>query len=189
MKNVISKSGNTKTALFEAACLLFARGGTPSLADIATKAGVGRATLHRHFSTREHFLGEMAIWALKSLEQAGANASLKAKSFDHAFWLIIEALIPLGDRYHFLLRESQTLSQPKIKKSIAKNDAEMRKLIAHLQELGVFNAEFSPGWINAVVDGLIYSAWEQIQAGDLAPNGAGGLVRRTLLGGFGLNQQ
>ncbi len=183
------KTSKTKTALFEAACLLFAGGAKPSLGEIAVGAGVGRATLHRHFSTREQFLNEMALWALQSLERAGTNASLKAKSFEQAFWLIIEALIPLGDRYHFLMTESQTLHQPIISKSIAKNDQDMTSLITHLQELGVLNPELSPRWINAVVDGLIYTAWEQIQAGDLAPNAAGLLVRRTLLGGLGLNQK
>ncbi len=179
----------TKTALFEAACRLFAHGGTPSLAEIADEAGMGRATLHRHFSTREQFLNEMALWALGSLERAGTNAGLKAKSFEDAFWLIIEALIPLGDRYHFLIRESQTFAQPKIKKLIAQNSKEMTGLITHLQETGILNPEFSPGWINSVVDALVYSAWEHIQAGDLAPNAAAPLVRHTLLGGFGLGKK
>lgn len=183
-----TRTTKTKTALFEAACSLFACGDTPSLTEIAAKANISRASLHRHFSTREQFLNEMALWALRSLEQAGLNASLKAKSFEAAFWLIIDALIPLGDRYHFLLREGQMLTQPKVKKSIAKNNQEMMGLIARLQEIGVLNPEFPPAWINSVVDALIYCAWEQVQRGDLAPNAASPLVRHTLLSGFGLNQ-
>jgi len=181
------KSAKTKTALFEAACHLFAQGGTPSLAQIAEGAGIGRATLHRHFSTREQFLNDMAVWALKALSEAGENASYKAKTFEDAFWLIIKALIPHGDKYNFLVRENHTLNQLKIKKSMAKSEAEMKSLITHLQETGVLNPAFTADWINSVVDGLIYAAWEQIQKGDLAPNAAGDLVKQTLLGGFGLN--
>ena len=183
-----TKNTRTKTALFEAACHLFAQGGTPSLAQIAGEAGVGRATLHRHFSTREQFLNDMAVWALKVLNKAGTNASFKAKTFEDAFWLIIEALIPHGDKYNFLIRESHTLNLPKLKKNMAKSDAEMKSLIIHLQETGVLNPNFTADWINSIVDALIYSAWEQIQKGDLAPNAAGGLVKQTLLNGFGLNE-
>ena len=181
-----TKATKTKIALYEAACLLFAKGASPSLAEIATLAGVARATLHRHFSTREQFLNEMARWALSSIEKAGENASYKAKSFEEAFWLIIKALIPMGDKYHFLIRESQTLNCPKVKRAIEKTDQEMNELIAHLQELGVLSPEMTPAWMSSVVDALIYTAWEQVQKGDLAPNAAPDLVRRTLLGGFGL---
>ena len=183
------KTSKTKTALFEAACHLFAQSTqsrSPSLAEIATEAGVGRATLHRHFSTRDQFLDDMAVWALKTLDKAGTNASYKAKSFEDAFWRIIEALIPHGDKYHFLIREGQTLNQPKIKKALAKSDKDMKGLITHLQELEILNPAFSPDWINSVVDSLIYAAWEHIQKGDLAPNAAGDLVKQTLINGFGL---
>ncbi len=179
-----AKPAKTKIALYEAACALFAKGAAPSLEEIAKLAGVGRATLYRHFSTREQFLTEMAQWALRSLEQAGENASYKATSFEEAFWLTIEALIPMGDKYHFLIRESQTLNHPKIKQAIQKNNQEMYALMVRLQDLGVLNPEVSPMWINSVVDALVYTAWEQVEKGDLAPNAAAQLVRRTLLNGL-----
>lgn len=182
-----TKTGRTKTALFEAASFLFAQGGTPSLAEIAGRAGVGRATLHRHFSTREQFLNDMAMWALQVLNKAGSTASLKAKTFEDALWLIIEALIPHGDKYNFLVRESQTLNQLKIEKALLKSNAKLKNLITDLQKTGVLDPEFTVDWITSVIDGLIYMAWEQTQKGDLAPNAAGALVKRTLLGGFGSN--
>ncbi len=182
---MLLKHSKTNLALFDAACQLFTQGEPPSLADIATTAGVGRATLHRHFSTREIFISEMALWALAALEKAGNAATRGAKSYEQAFWNIIEALIPLGDKYHFLITESPVQNHPKIKKAMDKSNRDMIDLIARLQKDGVLDSRFSPTWINAVIDALIYTAWEQIRAGDLAPNTAGDLVRKTVTNGFG----
>jgi len=182
------KQTRTKVALFEAACLLFANGDNPSIAEISSKADISRATFHRHFSTREDFLNAMAEWALSSLEKTASNAAHSAKTFEDAFWFMVSALIPMGDRYHFLIRESHTLQKPKIQKRLQKQNKEMHSLISHLQSIGVFNPELTPVWINTVTDALIYSAWEQVQAGDLAPNAAGPLVQRTLLNGTGISK-
>ena len=178
----ISKS---KSALFEAASALMAKGQDPTLAQIAHKAGIGRATLHRHFASREVFINELALWALDSLEKAALRAGRFATTHEQAFFAIIKALIPLGDRYHILTKESQTLLLPEIRARIETQDRDMENLIERLQEQDILSREFSATWVSGVLDALIYTAWSQVEAGDLAANAAFDQVRRTLVNGFG----
>ncbi|MEM1316029.1 MAG: helix-turn-helix domain-containing protein, partial [Pseudomonadota bacterium] len=44
---------SSRDAILEAAFQLYARRPDASLAEVAQRAGVGRATLHRHFGSRE----------------------------------------------------------------------------------------------------------------------------------------
>ena len=89
-------------AILEAAFELLASNPGASLADIATRAGVGRATLHRYFSSRDDLLLALAKAAMREMDDAVAAACADCPTHSDALYRSLEALVPLGDRYRFL---------------------------------------------------------------------------------------
>ena len=66
-------------AILDVAADLLARGGEPpSMADIAAAAGVARATLYRHFPTREQLLQALSTTARDATATRLAEADLDA---------------------------------------------------------------------------------------------------------------
>lgn len=182
------RSQKSRTALFTAASAMMANGQDPTLADIAAEAGIGRATLHRHFASRDVFINALAAWALESLEKAALRAARLATTHEQAFFAIVKALIPLGDRYHILTQLRIISTNPEILARIRAQNKDMEELVTRLQEQGIFSRAFNADWINGVLDALIYTAWQKVQSGDLAANSAYGLVTKTLKSGFGTKE-
>lgn len=176
---------DTRQALLVAASQMLAAGQEPSLAEIATAAGVGRATLHRHFPSRQDLMRALADWALDTLDDAAEAAAAKATSHTQALWAIVEAMIPLGDRYHILIHAPLAEGDTSLAERLRQQESDMVSLIRSAQDEGAFRPGLPATWISAVLDALIYTAWEQVQRGELAANAAGPLLRETLLSGCG----
>ncbi|MGI9504413.1 MAG: TetR/AcrR family transcriptional regulator [Geminicoccaceae bacterium] len=70
-----------RDAIIEAAFQLFGRDPSASLADIAERAGVGRATLHRHFKGRDDLMVVLAHTAMRELDEAVDTATEGAPTY------------------------------------------------------------------------------------------------------------
>jgi AcrR family transcriptional regulator len=113
--------------LLDAAGELLAINPTASLADIAAHAGIGKATLHRYFASRDDLIRALAMRSLMLVEAAIIVARLDEGSFTDAFRRLVEGLIPLADKFYFLLHVLDYLLYATwhavYKGEIAKNDA------------------------------------------------------------------
>ena len=74
-----------------------------SMAEVATAAGIGRTTLHKHYATRADLLCAVGHRALDLLEQAIDEATA-AEHADGGLRALVAALIPIGPQLAFLWR-------------------------------------------------------------------------------------
>lgn len=168
-----------RAALLEAAFTTLAADPTASLADIARSAGMGRATLHRHFTGRHDLLKAMALQALEELDAAVDAATRDATSYTDGLRLSLDAMIPLASRHAFLA--SDTLERdPDIAAAFAESAAELANAIDAARDEGTFAADVPTAWIQSAFDALLFSAWERVRAQDLTPRQASALAWRTL---------
>ena len=172
-----------RQAILDAAIELFARNPGASLSAIAVRAGVGRASLHRHFPSRKDLVAAVVRQCMDETAAATAAATRDAGSARETLWRMLEAVIPLGDRYHFLAAVVSDEADLR-----ARHEADMEwlaRLIDGLKNEGVMAADAPRTWAAAQIDAQIWIAWTETAAGRLAPAHAAELAFRTLLEGLG----
>ncbi|MEM8920882.1 MAG: helix-turn-helix domain-containing protein, partial [Pseudomonadota bacterium] len=96
---------NSKDAIVEAAFAVFSRDPSAALSEVADLAGVGRATLHRYFSSRDELVRALAHLAIQEMDDAVDKACAGIGSYGEAMRVSLDVLIPLGDRHGFLALE------------------------------------------------------------------------------------
>ncbi|TYL50101.1 TetR/AcrR family transcriptional regulator [Nocardioides sp. BGMRC 2183] len=164
---------------------------TASMAQIAAAAGVGRATLHRHFSSRDALLHEIGSRSLDRWADSMAAADLvgAAESRDPA--RIRACIADLLTRYvddledfGVALTDTTVTTSPDLRERSAELfDLEVT-LYEAAQQAGVLRPQSSPRWVGHAVYGLLVAVREGIAEGDLARRDGIGLVRSTLLDGL-----
>ncbi|MBZ0283386.1 MAG: TetR/AcrR family transcriptional regulator [Anaerolineae bacterium] len=174
-----------KHELLDAASALLAINPTASLAEIAAHAGIGKATLHRYFASRDDLILALAIRSLTLLEEVITSARLGEGSFTQAFERLVEGLIPLADKFFFLLSEPVVNYDPHLAKAEQEVGLPVEKLVERGQQSGELRTDIPVKWILHVLDYLLYATWHAVYKGELAKNDAPGLVMTTLLQGFG----
>lgn len=181
----MTESPNTRSraAILEAGFAAFAADPSASLADVAAAAGVGRATLHRHFSGRDDLLRAMALQALEDLAQAVDTQTSGATSHTDALRMALAALVPLGPRNWFLGQDA-LWKDPEVFAVRQRQQAEMAALVDAAKAEGGFARDVPTDWILASFDALLFAAWEQVRDEVLTPRQASDLAWRTLTTGL-----
>ena len=101
----------TQAAIIDsAATVLAARGDAASMDEIATSAGIGRATLYRYFPNRESLLSAMAEASVRELAARIEDAHLDAVPFDEGLARLARAVIATGSKYVALDADSSSYS-------------------------------------------------------------------------------
>lgn len=174
---------SARQALLDTATVLLARNPGASFIEIAEAAGVGRASLYRHFPTREDLVRELCLEALNTLDDAVSHIYWKAKSAGDALEMTIQAMVPLGDRLYFLASIGE-VTDKKVAAKLQRQDQDMIKLIKAAQKEGLLDADLSPEWVSGVFTGLICTAWDAMAKQQLDAPKAATLVSRSLLHGL-----
>lgn len=179
-----SPENATKNALIEAAIAELAANPAASLSEIANAAGVKRVTLHRLIGTRDDLLRDIAIRSMAEMETACDEAAKSAPTAIAALRAIVEALVPVGDRCHFLWHLSGVWEEQSVAKESARQDQEMFALIDLAKKEGSIPSDIPNAWILASIISVVYTALRTARAGDIAVNDAGKLAVRTLFDGI-----
>ena len=173
----------TQEAIIEAAFEVLSRNPGASLSEITVRAGVGRATLHRHFTGRDELIQALARTALQEMDAAAQSAAEDAVSYTDALKRVLAALIPLGDRHGFLAREPIE-DVPEIAAALARQKHETRQMIEAAKHEGLFAQDIPTDWITHVFDHMLYVAWQSVKSGEATHRQAAALAWRTLTSGL-----
>jgi AcrR family transcriptional regulator len=175
-----------KPSLLQTATEVLVADPAASLGDVARAAGIGRTSLHKLYPTRHALLVALAKDGLDLLELTYREADLDVPGPEVAAALqrLVTALIPLGPRLEFLFRDRSLDAEPDLVERLDALDAPVRALVRRAQDEGVLATDLPVDWVVASVNALVYSAWELIASGRVAPVAAPGMVMRTLLGGL-----
>jgi len=162
---------NSHDAIIEAAFELYNESPSASLADIAARAGVGRATLHRHFKGREDLLRVLASRAIAEINDVALDAFARSSSSMDALKKVMEAVIPLANRQWFLAYENFD-QVPEISGAYRQQSGGTEFLIASAKKEGAIQSGLSDNWLVRVYDNLVFTAWEMVKDGEATPRQA-----------------
>lgn len=172
--------------LLESAAAELARNPRATMADLARACGAGRATLHRRYGERSALLRSIALHAIAGADAAAARAEEAAPSDAAAFLqLLIQGIMPLGDRFRVMDQDPDLRDDPEIRAALERQNRQLRELAGELKAAGLIDPSTPDAWFASAFDGLLFSAWLAVGAGDVAPKDAPQLFYRTLLEGLG----
>ncbi|MER7923036.1 TetR/AcrR family transcriptional regulator [Streptomyces sp. NPDC096057] len=111
---VKSDSGmeRTRAAILDAAARVLGRRTDAGMAEIAEEAGLGRATLYRHFPTRDALLRGMAEVGINELVEAFDAARLDELPADRAITRIVAVFLREGAKYAAVIRQADEYCDP-----------------------------------------------------------------------------
>lgn len=160
------------------------------MADVAAAAGVGRATLHRHFEGRSdlvHAIGARCLdgWE-RTLADAGvvdATAAGVAGDLTTCLAAYVRLLARDAEEFAFALTEHSLRDFADL---VARTETLMEvevALFAAAQRAGVLRSDVPARWLSHVVYGVMVAVREALRDGDVAPRAAGDLAVAAFLDG------
>lgn len=175
---------STEAHILEAAFAVFSQNPGASLADVAKQAGVGRATLHRHFSGRDDLIVALTLTAARELDEAVQEATRDCETYTQALEVALGAILPLAARHMFLATEPAA-NNPRVAEVYASQTRDLTRDIDMAKAEGAFDPHIPTEWIVQAYENLIYAGWAMVAAGDATPKQAAALAWRTLTQGTG----
>ena len=168
--------------ILNAAFAVFSQNPGASLADVAKAAGVGRATLHRHFAGRDALMVELTLTAARELDAAVDAAVADCATYTEALELALHAILPLAARHMFLATEPAA-QDPRVAEVYAAQTRDLAHDIDMAKSEGTFDPHIPTEWIVQAYENLIYAGWTLVTSGDATPKQAAALAWRTLTQG------
>jgi TetR/AcrR family transcriptional regulator, mexCD-oprJ operon repressor len=170
-----------REAILEAALGVLGEQPDAGIAEVAAAAGVGRATVYRHFASREELLEALRIHASEEARRRFEEARVDEGDPVEALERMVAAMLALGDRYRVIFSQDE---QPKARR-IEVLLKPLTRLIERAQAEGAIDPDLPPAWVIATLRSLLRAAVGEIEARRLARDAAAARVVRTLVRGVG----
>lgn len=161
-----------------------------SMAEIAAAAGIGRATLHRHFSSRETLLEEIGTRSLdrwqSRLDEAELETVLEtgdAAMLERALRQVVSGFVADSDDFGFALTDQFIAGEPELRERTEELFAREVALYAAAQRAGLLRDDVTARWLGHAVYGLLVAARDALRDGDVPHRGLDDLVLTTFLEG------
>jgi AcrR family transcriptional regulator len=156
-----------------------------SMAAIAARAGVARATLYAHFPAREALLEAVTQQALEQVTAVIAAAEPGRGEPAAALARVIgETWRTLG-RYHAVIGINVAQGHDALRARHGSVLGALEPLFRRGQADGAFRAEVPVAWHLSTVMALVHAASGELRAGRLPEAGAEAVVVATVLGAVG----
>lgn len=172
-----------RTQVLHTAAALLSRKATATMDEVARAAGIGRATLHRHFAGREALIRALEQMAIEELEAALDGARLGEGAADEAVRRLVGAVEPVAPLLGFLVTENQLFEGDQQNEGWSRLDARVAALFRRGQEAGVFRIDLTPAWLCEAFYGLIGSGAWAVADGRVATKDFQYMIAELLLGG------
>ena len=157
------------------------------MTEIADAAGIGRATLYRHFETRELLIRALALRCYEEVDQALEPYShLEGKAVIEK---IIDILMPIADRFRFLGSLWAYVDQDEeVRRVERQTQKEMCVLFDHAKQIGEIDPSLPTSWLLLFFDSTLMAGWEMVEANDATPENAAKYVKRSFFSGCGVSK-
>jgi TetR/AcrR family transcriptional repressor of mexCD-oprJ operon len=149
-----------------------------SMAEIARRAGVVRATIYMHFPTREALLDAVMEHATAQVAEATRRAEPERGEPNEALERVLLATWRQLSQFHNILQINiNRLSAKELHRRHLPITTQIVPLLERGQAEGVFRDDVSALWLIAVVRAIVHVASTELQAGRLSEAD----VERTML--------
>jgi TetR/AcrR family transcriptional repressor of mexCD-oprJ operon len=149
-----------------------------SMAEIARRAGVVRATIYMHFPTREALLDAVMEHATAQVAEATRQAEPERGEPKEALERVLLATWRQLSQFHNILQINiNRLSAKELRRRHLPITTQIVPLLERGQANGVFRDDVSALWLIAVVRAIVHVASTELQAGRLTEAD----VERTML--------
>lgn len=180
-----ARIARSRIALMNAGLKLFIKNPNVTMSEIALYAGIGRATLHRQFQTREHLIQAIALWCLKTLDKATAHISLKQYTAKQAIEAMILAITPFSDQFLFLSSIWDIAGENKEIMQIHNQQLqELTELIEYAKREGCIKKTIETKWIIYTLESLFYTSSLMMHQHHMSAETAAKLMIETLFYGI-----
>jgi AcrR family transcriptional regulator len=164
---------------------------TSSMAQIAEAVGISRATLNRHFTSRDALVRELGLRSVDRWEQSQSGIEAAGLSGDPeaiaaALDAMIRAFVIDAQDYGFTLTDHVIAVMPDL---VSRTEALMDREVAFYtaaQEAGVLRRDLPARWIENLMLGLMVASRESLRRGDIARRD---VAVSTFLAGTGASQR
>ena len=156
-----------------------------SMAEVARRAGVVRATVYVHFPTREALIDAVTHRAI-----VDATASITAAEPDEgdagdALRRVVGAAWRTLGRYHALVAINARLPATDLRRRHGPVLAALEPLIQRGQRGGAFRADVPAAWHLSTMLALVHAASGELRAGRLPPDQVESALVESVLGAVG----
>ncbi len=174
----------SEDAIIEAGISVLLTNPAAGMSEIAQKAGVGRATLYRHFETREALIRKLALICLEETDRALAPYEhLRGKAL---IGKIIDVLMPMADRFCFLVNLwSYVEGDDEVKSIEARMDQEMQYVLNQAKHAGEIRSDLPTSWLSVLFDNTITSGWMLVESGEATSGQAADYAKKSFFEGCG----
>ncbi|MCP3757684.1 TetR/AcrR family transcriptional regulator [Streptomyces sp. TBY4] len=165
------------------AAALLSRKSTATMDEVAKAAGIGRATLHRHFAGRDALVRALEELGIREFEVAFDNARLDEGTAIDALRRLIAEAEPNAELLAFLVTENQLFEGDQVNEGWARLDARVGDLFRRGQHEGDIRIDLSPAWLTEALYSLIGACAWAVMDGRVAGKDFQFMITELLLGG------
>ncbi|WP_217913155.1 TetR/AcrR family transcriptional regulator [Miltoncostaea marina] len=156
-----------------------------SMAEIARRAGVSRATTYVHFPTREALVTAVTERAIADVAAILATADPAAGDAADALRRVLRAAWRELDRFHALVAINARLPREEFHRLHVPVLTHLAPLIARGQQEGAFRADVPVAWHLSMLLAIVHAASGELRAGRVAADDVEGVMVATVLGAVG----
>ncbi len=174
----------SRQAIVEAGITALLANPEAGMSQIAQAAGIGRATLYRHFESREDLIKELVLVCYQEIDEALAPyENLHGRA---AIDKIIDILMPMADRFRFLINLWSFIEDDKdLRRVEARMDQEMADVFDQAKAAGELNDILPTWWLVAFFNSTLMAAWTLIDSGSATSKEATQYMKQSFFSGCG----
>lgn len=157
-----------------------------SMAEIARRAGVVRATIYMHFPTRESLLDAVMEHAVGQVAQATSDAEPTVGEPEEALERVLRATwLKLSDFHALLAINTSRLSAKELHRRHQPVMTLFVPLIERGQKKGVFRSDLPVSWHLAMVRAIVHAASAEVRSGRIGAADVEPAIMSTVMNALG----